>query len=163
MEKKINNSINQVPSKLKNVNLDRQFFNLNTRGSYENQNKIFNENIMNNTQNNPTYIDRNVFNEDNLQIERKNEKITEMRFANYQTINKDFKNTDRINSYLIDKETKHTSQFDRLIPYKDNKGGNVLMPEDTTNKNSIVFKNNKIKKKDLKKFNPDIDYSKFLN
>ena len=85
-----------------------------------------------------------------------------MRFANYQTINKDLKNTDRINSYLINKEKKYTSQFDRLIP-NTHTDKNILIPEDTTNKNSILFKKNKKKKISLEKFNPNIDYSKFLN
>lgn len=161
MDKKINNSNNDIPSKLKNVNLDRQFFNLNTRGPCKTQNNLLNENIRN-TQNNPNYLDRNVFNEHNLQIERKNDKITDMRFADYQIINKDLRTTDRINSYLINKEKKQTSQFDRLIHNKHILGNN-LIPEDTTNKNSTFFKKNKIIKKNLNKFDPNIDYSKFLN
>ena len=38
MEKKKKFTENTIPSKLKNINLDRQFFNLNTRGSYNEKN-----------------------------------------------------------------------------------------------------------------------------
>jgi hypothetical protein len=84
-----------------------------------------------------------------------------MIFAKYQTINKDM-HTDRINSYLINKEQVYTSQFDRLIPNKT-KENIDLMPEDTTNKNNLFFKKKNKKKINLKKFNPNIDYSKFLD
>jgi len=153
MEKK------KISAKLKNINLDRQFFNINTRGSLlDNDNKmIYNE------KNNPHYLDRNQFSENILQIEKKDDKINNMRFAEYQTINKDMQNTDRINSFLINKEKKQkNSQFDRLIPNKT-KENIIFIPEDTKNKNNLFFKNNKNKKINLDKFNPNIDYSKFLN
>ena len=154
MEKK------NISSQLKNINLDREFFNINTRGSFnDNDNKM-----IYNKKNNPHYLDRNQFSENILQIEKKDDKINNMRFADYQTINKDISNTDRINSFLINKEkTKKNSQFDRLIP-KQIKENIILIPEDTKNKNNLFFKNNKNNKKiNLDKFNPNIDYSKFLN
>ena len=145
-------------SKLKNINLDRQFFNINTKGSFnDNDNKmIYNE------KNNPHYLDRNQFSENILQIEKKDDKINNMRFAEYQTIDKDMQNTDRINSFLINKEKQqNNSQFDRLISNKT-KENIIFIPEDTKNKNNLFFKNNK-NKINLDKFNPNIDYSKFLN
>ena len=69
-----------------------------------------------------------------------------MRFAEYQTINKDMQNVDRINSFLINKEEKIISNFDRLIPNKT-KENIFFIPEDTTNKNNLFFKNNKNNKK----------------
>ena len=74
------------------------------------------------------------------------------------------KNTDRVNSFLINKEKKqNNSQFDRLIPNKT-KENIIFIPEDTTNNKNFFFKNNKNNKKiNLDKFNPNIDYSKFLN
>jgi len=161
MEKKKNTSVKILPSKIKNINLDRRFFNLNTRGTYEQKNNnSLSENLMNN-QNNPIYFDRTQFNQNNIQIEIKNNKFSDMRFAKYQTINKDLKNIDRINGFLINKEGKITSQFDRLIPnkYREN---NVLIPEDTKNKNNVILKN-KNNKINLDKFNPNIDYSKFVH
>jgi len=155
MEKK---NISKIPSKLKNINLDRQYFNINTRGSY---NKDENKKFLN-TNNNPQYLDRNQFSENLLGIEKKDDKINNMRFAEYQTINKDMKNTDRVNSFLINKEKKYLSHFDRLIPNKIKKDI-IFIPEDTTNKNNSFFKNNKNNKINLEKFNPNIDYSKFLN
>ena len=142
----------------KNINLDRQFFNINTRGSYnEKKDNKFNEY---NKKNNPQYLDRNQFSENILQIEKKDDKINSLIFAEYQTINKDM-HTERINSYLINKEQVYTSQFDRLIPNKT-KENIVFVPEDTTNKNNLLFKNNKKNKKiNFNKFNPNIDYSKF--
>jgi hypothetical protein len=155
MEKK---NISKISSKLKNINLDRQYFNINTRGSYnENEDKKFL-----NSNNNPQYLDRNQFSENLLEIQKKDDKINNMRFAEYQTINKDMKNTERINTFIINKEKKYTSQFDRLIPNKI-KENNIIIPEDTTNNNNLFFKNNNKKKISLKKFNPNIDYSKFLN
>jgi len=147
----------------KNVNLDRQYFNINTRGTFnEKNNKKFNE--IYSQKNNPHYLDRNKFSENILQIEKKDEKINDMRFAEYQTINKDMQNVDRINSFLINKEKKqNNSQFDRLIPNKT-KENIIFIPEDTTNNKNFFFKNNKNNKKiNLDKFNPNIDYSKFLN
>jgi hypothetical protein len=71
-------------------------------------------------------------------------------------------NTDRINSFLINKEKQqNNSQFDRLISNKT-KENIIFIPEDTKNKNNLFFKNNK-NKINLDKFNPNIDYSKFLN
>tara|TARA_B110001454_G_C12714770_1_gene432178 strand:- start:1740 stop:2207 length:468 start_codon:yes stop_codon:yes gene_type:complete len=155
MEKK---NISDKSSKIKNINLDRQFFNINTRGSYnDKKDNKFNEY---NQKNNPQYLDRNQFSENLLEIKKKDDKINNMIFAKYQTINKDM-HTERINSYLIKKEQVYTSQFDRLIPNKT-KEKIDLMPEDTTNINNLFFKNNKKNKKiNLKKFNPNIDYSKF--
>jgi len=156
MEKK---NISKKSSKIKNINLDRQFFNINTRGSYnEKKDNKFNEY---NQKNNPQYLDRNQFSENLLEIKKKDDKINNMIFAKYQTINKDM-HTDRINSYLINKEQVYTSQFDRLIPNKTKENIN-LMPEDTTNKNNLFFKKKNKKKINLKKFNPNIDYSKFLD
>ena len=152
MEKK---NKSKKSSKIKNINLDRQFFNINTRGLYnEKKNNKFNEY---NEKNNPHYLDRNNFLEINLEIPKKDDKINNMIFAKYQTVNKDM-HTERINSYLINKEQVFTSQFDRLIPNKT-KENIVLVPEDTTNINNLFFKNNK--KIKLEKFNPNIDYSKF--
>ena len=155
MEKK---NISDKSSKIKNINLDRQFFNINTRGSYnDKKDNKFNEY---NQKNNPQYLDRNQFSENLLEIKKKDDKINNMIFAKYQTINKDM-HTERINSYLIKKEQVYTSQFDRLIPNKT-KEKIDLMPEDTTNINNLFFKNNKKNKKiNLKKFNLNIDYSKF--
>ena len=155
MEKK---NKSKKSSKIKNINLDRQFFNINTRGLYnEKKNNKFNEY---NEKNNPHYLDRNNFLEINLEIPKKDDKINNMIFAKYQTVNKDM-HTERINSYLINKEQVLTSQFDRLIPNKT-KENIVLVPEDTTNINNLFFKNNKKNKKiKLEKFNPNIDYSKF--
>ena len=155
MEKK---NKSKKSSKIKNINLDRQFFNINTRGLYnEKKNNKFNEY---NEKNNPHYLDRNNFLEINLEIPKKDDKINNMIFAKYQTVNKDM-HTERINSYLINKEQVFTSQFDRLIPNKT-KENIVLVPEDTTNINNLFFKNNKKNKKiKLEKFNPNIDYSKF--
>ena len=155
MEKK---NKSKKSSKIKNINLDRQFFNINTRGLYnEKKNNKFNEY---NEKNNPHYLDRNNFLEINLEIPKKDDKINNMIFAKYQTVNKDMY-TERINSYLINKEQVFTSQFDRLIPNKT-KENIVLVPEDTTNINNLFFKNNKKNKKiKLEKFNPNIDYSKF--
>ena len=155
MEKK---NKSKKSSKIKNINLDRRFFNINTRGLYnEKKNNKFNEY---NEKNNPHYLDRNNFLEINLEIPKKDDKINNMIFAKYQTVNKDM-HTERINSYLINKEQVFTSQFDRLIPNKT-KENIVLVPEDTTNINNLFFKNNKKNKKiKLEKFNPNIDYSKF--
>ena len=142
-------------SKLKNINLDRQFFNINTRGSFNDNKMIYNK------KNNPHYLDRNQFSENILQIEKKDDKINNMRFAEYQTINKDMQNTDRINSFLINKEKQqNNSQFDRLITNKTTENIN-LIPEDTSNRNHLFFKNKNNKKINLEKFNPNIDYSKF--
>ena len=153
MEKK------KISSKLKNINLDRQYFNINTRGSLlDDHNKM-----IYNKKNNPNYLDRNQFSENILQIEKKDDKINNIRFADYQIINKDMQNTDRINSFLINKEKQQiNSDFDRLIPNKT-KENIIFIPEDTKNKNNLFFKNNKNNKKiNLDKFNPNIDYSKYL-